>query len=73
MSTEELKASVKQRLEETNDEEILQAIDFLLNAVDDREPLQLEPWQLARIEQSKREYAEGKFKTQDEVFKKYRI
>ena len=73
MSTEELKASVQQRLEATNDAEILQAIDFLLQAVDDHEPLELAPWQLAQIEKSKQEYAEGKFKSQDEVFKKYRM
>jgi len=69
MSTEELKALIHQRVEESENLMVLEAIAELLADIE-QEP-KLAQWQKDRIEASRQQFEEGKYYAIDEVLKGY--
>lgn len=69
MTLIELKSSLIQEIESTNDIKTLEMLEYALESLNSPQ-IKLADWQLKQIEESERQYSEGKVISKEEADKK---
>jgi hypothetical protein len=69
MTTEELKSSLINKIKSTNDVRFLEMVSLAFENLN-YPPVELSDWQLKRIEESEKQYAEGKVISKEDADKK---